>query len=198
MFRSLLYEVRIWPMLWRRRLAMYWHVGEKDNLVFFVMLLLPIFVLGCIVHFAYTDQTAARISAAQQRAIDLRCLAENIYFEARGEPLRGQYAIAEVTMNRLAAPSFPKTICEVVHDTRWDRLRRRLVAHFSWTRFALSSEPPSGRAWEQAMVVASSVYDRTHIPVVPKALHYHATRVHPYWADGKQPIAKIGNHIFYR
>lgn len=198
MFRSLLDEVRIRPVVWRRRLAMYWRIGEKDNLVFFAMLLLPIVVLGCIVYFAYSDQTAARITAAQQRALDLRCLAENVYFEARGEPLRGQYAIAEVTMNRVASPRFPNTVCEVVYDTRWDRFRRRLVAHFSWTKFLARAEPPAGPAWDQAMAVATSVYDRTHTPVIPNALYYHAASIHPYWAESKEPIAKIGNHVFYR
>jgi spore germination cell wall hydrolase CwlJ-like protein len=177
---------------------MYWRVGDKDNLAFLAMLLLPIIVLGCIVYFAYSDQTTARIDAAQKRALDLRCLAENIYFEARGEPLRGQYAIAEVTMNRVASPNFPDTVCEVVHDTRWDRFRRRLVAHFSWTKFLVRSEQPTGPAWEKAMIVATNVYDNTYTPIVPTALYYHATNVHPYWADSKRPIATIGNHVFYR
>jgi len=198
MFRPLLDEVRIWPVVWRRRLVMYWRIGEKDNLVFFALLLLPIVVVSCIVYFAYTDQTVAHFNAAQQRALNLRCLAENVYFEARGEPLRGQYAIAEVTLNRLASPNFPDTICAVVHDTRWDRFRRRLVAHFSWTSVLVGAKQPTGPAWEQAMTVAIKVYDKEYIPVVPNALHYHATNVHPYWAESKQPIATIGNHVFYR
>jgi spore germination cell wall hydrolase CwlJ-like protein len=198
MFGSLIDAIRTWAVVWRRRLVMYWRFGEKDNLGFFAMLLLPAVILGFIVYVAYSDDTAARLTAAQKRAVDLRCLAENIYFEARGEPLRGQYAIAEVTMNRLNAPNFPHTICEVVHDTRWDRIRRRLIAHFSWTKIVLKSEEPSGRAWDQAMAVATAVYDNAYLPVVPDALYYHATNVTPYWAEGKQPIAKIGNHVFYR
>ena len=198
MLRSLIDEARIRSIVWRRRLVMYWRLGERDGLVFGAMLLLPLLALGAIVYFAYSDDSAKRLSAAQQRALDIRCLAENIYFEARGEPEPGQYAIAEVTMNRRASPHFPDTICEVVHDTRWDRLRRRLVAHFSWTRQLLERKEPTGPAWERAMKIATAVHDNAYVPVVPHALYYHAAHVHPYWADSKRPIATIGNHIFYR
>lgn len=164
------------------------------------MACLPIVVLGTIIYLAYATRgnfDGTRIEAALERDRELRCLAENIYFEGRGESLEGQYAIAEVTMNRLASPYFPDTVCEVVHDTRWDRLRRRLVAHFSWTAFEVRSEP-RGPAWDQAMKVAATVYDGHYMPVVPGALFYHATYVRPYWASSKRVVAKIGNHIFYR
>lgn len=200
MFRSLRYEVRTWFAVRRRRLALYWLVGDKDNIAFFAMLAIPIAIVGLIIHFSFAARATidgSRIDAARQRARDLRCLAENIYFEARGEPLKGQYAIAEVTMNRLASPHFPDTICEVVHDTRWDRVRRRLVAHFSWTALELKSTP-SGPAWDQAMAVATAVYDDNYTPAIPDALFYHASYVRPYWASSKRVIAKIGNHIFYR
>lgn len=200
MFRSLLDEVHIWSVLWKRRLVLYWRIGEKDNLVFVAMLGIPVIVLGLIVNFAFISRASldgSRIDAALKRAADLRCLAENIYFEARGEPLQGQYAVAEVTMNRLASPHYPDTICEVVHDTRWDAIRRRLVAHFSWTGLKLRSEP-KGPAWDQAMEVATAVYDKAYMPVVPHALFFHATSVRPSWAKTKRVVAKIGNHIFYR
>src|SRR5437773_5976008 len=92
MLTSLLCEVRIWPVVWRRRLA-YWLVGEKDNLAFLAMLGLPILAVTGIIYFAYVDGTRiqpARIQAVQReatrarrRASDLQCLAENIYFEDR-------------------------------------------------------------------------------------------------------------------
>jgi N-acetylmuramoyl-L-alanine amidase len=195
MLGSLLYKEGIWPIAWGRRLALYWLVGEKDNLAFFAMLAVPVIMMGLIVHSGFILQ--ANTDAARQRAADLRCLAENIYFEARGEPLPGQYAIAEVTMNRLASPYFPGTICEVVHDTRWDPLRRRLIAHFSWTELEPRSEP-TGPAWKQAIDVATAVYDKVYTPVVPNALFYHATSIRPYWAKTKRVVAKIGNHVFYR
>jgi spore germination cell wall hydrolase CwlJ-like protein len=200
MLTSLFYEVRSWFVVRRRRLELYWRLGDRDNnFAFLAMLGVPIVLLGVIVHFASSvpmPLQVAREDAARKRAVDLRCLAENIYFEARGEPLKGQYAIAEVTMNRLASRHFPDTICEVVHDTRWDRVRRRLVAHFSWTAF--ERPEPTGPAWDRAMEVATMVYDNKYTPVMPDALFYHATSVRPYWASSKRVIAKIGNHIFYR
>jgi spore germination cell wall hydrolase CwlJ-like protein len=204
MFTTLIQEARIWPVVWRRRLVLYWRLGEKGSLVFFAMLAAPIIVLASIVYFAYSRPApvdlvrieAAHRDAAYQRAVDLRCLAENIYFEARGEPLQGQYAVAEVTLNRTRSRHFPHTICEVVHERRWDPIRRRFVAHFSWTE--LKRYEPAGPAWKQAMAVAKAAYDDTYAPVVPGALFYHATRIQPNWARTQRAVATIGKHIFYR
>lgn len=192
MFRSLLYQASCWPVVWRGRLFIHW---LKEHLGFFAMLGLPILSLGFIVHFAYADHI--RIVVARQRNVDLQCLAENIYFEARGEPLAGQYAVAEVTLNRVASPHFPDTVCEVVHEARWDPLRMRRVAAFSWTELQVTHSP-RGAAWRQAIAAATAVYDDTHTPVVSDALFYHATTIDPYWAKTKKSVATIGNHIFYR
>jgi len=207
MLRSLLCEARIWLVDRRSRPHFYWLAGAKDNLGFLAMLGLPAVALMSIVCFAYSERTRVEpahieaerrnAAAAQQRALDLECLAENIYFEARGEPLDGQRAVAEVTLNRTRSPYFPHTICAVVHETQWDPLRRRLVAHFSWTELGALSEP-TGSAWKQAMTVASAAYDDTYTQVVPGALFYHATSIRPDWARTKTAVATIGNHIFYR
>lgn len=200
MFRSLLYELRVWAVVRRRRLAMHWALRETGDFAFLAALGLPFIVIGLIIYFAFISKAAldgSRVEAARQRARDLQCLAENIYFEARGETLQGQYAVAEVTMNRLASPLFPDTICDVVHDTRWDPARKRLVAHFSWTAFKLRLESGSA-AWQQSMGVATKVYDGDYRPVVPNALFYHATSVTPYWASSKRVVARIDRHIFYR
>jgi hypothetical protein len=126
--RSLLFEARFWPAIWRRRFAYYWLVVDTANLRFFSIFgMLILGVIG-IVRFAYVDRVLiepARIHAeqreaahARRRETDLECLAENIYFEARGEPLDGQYAVAEVTLNRTRSDNFPHTVCGVVHETR--------------------------------------------------------------------------------
>jgi spore germination cell wall hydrolase CwlJ-like protein len=205
MLTSVLQEVRFWSVLWRRRIALYGITGGNDGLVFGAGLALVGVLLVSIVSFAYlhrmrTDPIsieAAHRDRAEKRRLDLRCLAENIYFEARGESLDGQRAVAEVTLNRQRSPNFPHTVCEVVYDTRWDPLRRRLVGHFSWTE--LDKLPtPSGDAWEQAKAVATAAYDDTYQPVVPGALFYHATSIRPAWAKTKRVVATIGNHIFYR
>ena len=202
MLTSLLCEARIWPVVWRRRLADYW----QDGLAFLVMLGVPLLGVAGIIYFAYLDGTRiepARVEAVQReathtrlRANDLQCLAENIYFEARGEPREGQYAVAEVTLNRTRAPNFPHTICAVVHETRWDPNRRRFVADFSWTELGALS-PQDGPAWKQAMAVASAAYDDLHTSIVPGALFYHATSVRPGWSRTRRVIATIGNHTFY-
>jgi spore germination cell wall hydrolase CwlJ-like protein len=164
------------------------------------MLAIPLLALTSIVAFAYSSRSRdepRRLEAANERARELHCLAENIYYEARGEPLDGQYAVAEVTLNRVRSPLFPNTICAVVHDTRWDPLRHRYVAHFSWTQMEGRGEP-WGPLWQQAMAVATAVVDDTYMPLVPDALYYHADSVHPYWASTKRSVARIGSHVFYR
>jgi N-acetylmuramoyl-L-alanine amidase len=207
MLASLLREVRIWPVLWRCRLAAYRLSGVKENLAFAAMIGLVIAGVLGIVYFAYLAGTRiepAHIEAvrrealdAQRRETELQCLAENIYFEARGEPLAGQYAVAEVTLNRTHSRNFPHSICAVVHETRWDPGRHRFVADFSWTELGTPS-PAYGPAWRQAMVVATAAYDDLHAPLVPGALFYHTTSVRPGWAQSRTAIATIGNHIFYR
>jgi spore germination cell wall hydrolase CwlJ-like protein len=207
MLTSLLHEARIWPATWRRRLAWYWLVTGKDNLPFLAMLGVPILGIAGIICFAYLHGTRiepAHIQAAQREATrahrresDLQCLAENIYFEARGEPLNGQYAVAEVTLNRTRAANFPHTICSVVHEMRWDPNRRRFVADFSWTELAALSAD-DGPAWKRAMEVANAAYDDLRDPIVPGALFYHSRSVRPGWARTRKAIATIGNHVFYQ
>jgi spore germination cell wall hydrolase CwlJ-like protein len=207
MLTSLLQELRIRLAIWRRGLAWYRLVGGHNDLPFMAILGVPILGVVGIVCFACLHETgleATRIQAMQlelkravRRESDLQCLAENIYFEARGEPLNGQYAVAEVTLNRTRARNFPHTICSVVHQMRWDPGRRRYVGDFSWTELGpLSAD--DGAAWKRAMDVANAAYDDLHEPIVPGALFYHATSVRPGWARTRTVIATIGNHIFYR
>jgi spore germination cell wall hydrolase CwlJ-like protein len=207
MLTSLIHEARFWPHLWRRRLADSWRFGAHEHLGFAALLALVIAAAAGGIYLAYRDGASiepVRIEAVQrdeararQRTDDLQCLAENVYFEARGEPLAGQYAVAEVTVNRTRARNFPRTICAVVHETRWDPVRRRHTPDFSWTALGALT-PEDGPAWKQAMAVANAVYDDLIPPLVPEALYYHATSVQPDWARGRHAIATIGNHIFYR
>lgn len=132
-----------------------------------------------------------------ERLAEIECLAGNVYYESRGEPLAGQYAVAEVTMNRVASPLFPSSVCDVVHAGRFDPIRGRYVGAFSWTEFD-ELERPRGYEWRRAMAVASTVYDNNlEAPLVNGALFYHATRVKPDWARTKTRVAHIGRHLFY-
>ena len=128
---------------------------------------------------------------------ELNCLALNVYYESRGEPIEGQYAVAEVTMNRVADERYPNTICETVYQQRWDSLRKRYVGAFSWTEIDHRS-PPRGAAWERAIDVAAQTYSGDRANVLDGAVHFHAAHIRPSWARGKKPVATIGNHQFYR
>ena len=127
----------------------------------------------------------------------LTCLALNVYHEARGEPVAGQYAVAKVTLNRVASARYPDTVCEVVYQKNWDRLRGRYVGAFSWTEF--DRKPAlKNKAWQQALRVAEDLYTREQLPELDGALFYHASSIKPSWARQKVPVARIGRHIFYR
>lgn len=121
------------------------------------------------------------------RASELDCLARNVYYESRGEPMVGQYAVAEVTMNRVASSMFPDSVCRVVNAR----------GAFSWTS-AASLEEPYGFEWWRAEAVARSVYGNHASPYVGDALFYHATYVSPRWARTRDQVALIGRHLFYR
>ena len=110
MFRNLISRIRYWPpvqwlMQLRYRLLDFWFMRDKENMLFFCLFGLAIVLIGSMVYGVYIDHL--RIRWAQQRQADLMCLARNIYHEARGEPITGQYAVAEVTMNRVASRRFP-------------------------------------------------------------------------------------------
>ena len=187
-------------LLWRladvwHGLAFRWYTTDQSGLAFVAMLACPIVMLAGLTRFAYADHV--RRQADQQRRVDLKCLAENVYYEARGESAAGQQAIAEVTLNRVASGQFPDTICAVVHEQRWDAVRKRYVGAFSWTELE-HLRTPHGEAWAQAVVAARAVYDQEAMPRAGGALFYHAASIEPAWAKTKEPVARIGNHVFYR
>jgi N-acetylmuramoyl-L-alanine amidase len=139
------------------------------------------------------------IVAKQQHDLrNVKCLAMNVYHEARGEPLSGQYAVANVTLNRVKADRYPDDVCRVVYQKAWVKTTQRYVAAFSWTTDGSSDIPKESAAWRQAMKVASHVYYDQEPGNVKGALYYHADYVKPRWAAHKLRVAKIGRHIFYK
>jgi spore germination cell wall hydrolase CwlJ-like protein len=189
---------------WRYRISFAWYCLDKGAVAFYSLLPLPLVLLAVVAYFLREDLELVRAGharavaeAAAARDAEITCLAENVYYEARGEPLEGQYAVAEVTMNRVASSRFPKSVCEVVHEQRWDARRKRQVGAFAWTELD-SLHRPSGAAWQQARVVATAVYDGTYTPRVPNALYYHAKYIKPSWAKPNRRVATIGSHVFYR
>lgn len=144
-----------------------------------------------------SQRDAQRARVREFHARSLECLARNVYYEARGESIAGQYAVAEVTMNRKAARAYPKTVCEVVYQQNWDPIRGRFVGAFSWTEFDVLP-PPAGEAWRRAQKVAHDVYYERHAPTLDGALHFHATYIKPEWSKERERVARIGRHVFYR
>ena len=195
MFRTLQYKAHILAAHLRRNSSLYWLTRHVNDVTFFTLMALPFVALGMIFHFAYEDHI--RIASEQQRHADLTCLARNIYFEARGESVTGQFAVAEVTMNRVSSKRFPDSVCAVVHEQRWDRIRGRYVGAFSWTELN-ALKKPKGVPWEQATKVAVATYDKEEVLKVPGALFYHAERINPRWSQSKKLVAKIGSHKFYK
>jgi len=185
-FAAALGRGRVLPMLWKLRLL--WYRTDKAALAFalFFALVVGALVLAFNGVSAQRDAQAAR--AREFHARSLECLARNVYYEARGEPAAGQYAVAEVTMNRKSSPRYPKTVCEVVYQKE----------AFSWTELGVL-DLPAGDAWLRAVHVAEDVYYGRRPPMLQgNVTHFHATYVRPDWAKEKQRVARIGNHVFYR
>lgn len=131
---------------------------------------------------------------------EIKCLADNIYFEAKNEPIEGKLAVAEVTLNRVEHPEYPKTVCGVVWQQNKDRRTGRKVAQFSWTLDGKPDVPKSKETYEEIYALAEEVllYGMDSAIVGPEALFYHATYVKPRWSRQMVRVMRIGNHIFYQ
>jgi spore germination cell wall hydrolase CwlJ-like protein len=133
-----------------------------------------------------------------------RCLAENIYHEARGEPLRGRQAVAWVTMNRVNSADFPSTVCGVVNQISHSSDRSRRWAEFSWT--LENPAEPRGTEWTDAQRIAREVYaqDRAGVENLWRnddVMYYHADYVSEagtrWFREALVHVNQIGDHIFY-
>tara|TARA_R100000149_G_C5839215_1_gene111943 strand:+ start:375 stop:818 length:444 start_codon:yes stop_codon:yes gene_type:complete len=124
----------------------------------------------------------------------LMCLALNIYFEARSEPIEGQIAIAEVTLNRVASTNYPNDVCSVVLQENKDGCQ------FSWWCDGKSDQPREHNSLRTSKALAELMLNEGHhITVIGnEATHYHSNDVHPYWANDLHKIRRIGKHIFYK
>jgi spore germination cell wall hydrolase CwlJ-like protein len=181
---------------WRKARAL-WDTADKEPWVFASVIGLLIAALGLVLHAVVAHKDERRNIAREEERRNLTCLARNVYFEARGEPVAGQFAVAHVTMNRKASGRFPDSICGVVHQQSWDPLRKRYVGAFSWTELDVLPVPTAAE-WDQAWKVAEAVYYGRELFPVGGALFYHAIHIKPEWAKHKRPVARIGKHVFYR
>jgi hypothetical protein len=128
-------------------------------------------------------------------AAELRCLALNVYWEARSETPLGQLAVASVTLNRVANRNFPNTVCEVVLQGQAQGLHR---CQFSWVCDRRGNEPGDDAAWRNAELVALAALFLNVPDPTRGALWYHADYVSPPWADSMAQAMRIGRHLFYR
>lgn len=171
-----------------QRVRFRWYTANKGPFIAVFAVVVVVSLFSGILYSLYAHDKERR---------ELTCLALNIYFESRGESTAGQYAVAEVTMNRVASKYYPDSVCDVVYQKNWDTIRKRYVSAFSWTEFD-TLPSPTGEQWQLAMKIADIVYNGKQQPTLDGALHYHAVYIKPSWSTEMTPVAKIDRHIFYK
>jgi spore germination cell wall hydrolase CwlJ-like protein len=131
---------------------------------------------------------------ALDSARDLECLTQAVYYEARGESAEGQRAVAQVVLNRVRHPAFPKTVCAVVYQGA-------SVGHGCQFSFACDGSMHDRRepaAWRRAEGVAAQALGGYVMAQVGKSTHFHALRLAPDWGQTMVRVAQVGLHVFYR
>tara|TARA_Y100001938_G_scaffold140413_1_gene208558 strand:- start:393 stop:944 length:552 start_codon:yes stop_codon:yes gene_type:complete len=129
---------------------------------------------------------------------EINCLAKNIYFEARDQSVKGQIAVALVTINRVKSRRFPNSICKVVHQAT--RRNGKIVlhkCHFSWYCDGRSDRPKDKMSWEISLLIARAMLKNPIQDFLHGATHYHRVDVNPYWNRRMLKFSTIGDHVFY-
>ena len=140
---------------------------------------------------------AERLGLADEktRAKSVKCLTEVIYFESRGEVVRGQMAVAQVVLNRAFSGKYPNTVCGVVYQNA----HRHLACQFTFACDGIPDRVKEPDMWDRANVIANEMLDgKIWLPEVGKATHYHAHWVHPGWVREMTKLHRVGVHTFYR
>jgi len=123
-----------------------------------------------------------------------RCLAEALYFEARGESVKGQFAVAEVILNRVDSANYPDTICGVIHQGTG----RKYQCQFTYTCDGHKEVIAEPAAFRQVGQVANLMVNGATRSLTKGATHYHTKSVNPRWARTYPRTATIGYHHFYK
>ena len=133
---------------------------------------------------------------AELRDRQLACLAKNIYYEAGSEPFEGKVAVAQVTLNRTESGQFPGDVCRTIYQK--NVVYEKTVCQFSWYCDRETHVKPLNKAvYEECLTVAKKVLmEGFRLPGLTNALYYHADYINPKW--GREKVAKIGRHIFYK
>jgi spore germination cell wall hydrolase CwlJ-like protein len=145
------------------------------------------------------DNVAGRLRFASIGALDgardLDCLTQAVYYEARGESPKGQAAVAQVVLNRVRHPAFPKTICAVVFQGAG---QRKTDCQFSFVCDGSMRGVRDEDAWDRAQHIAARALSGVVLADIGGATHFHATRLDTQWGDGLVKVAQVGLHVFYK
>jgi spore germination cell wall hydrolase CwlJ-like protein len=129
------------------------------------------------------------------RAKSEKCLAEAVYFESRGEAVRGQIAVAQVVLNRAFSGFYPTTVCGVVYQNK----HRHFACQFTFACDNVADVVREPDMWDRARKIAKAMLDgQLWLPEVGKSTHYHAYWVRPSWVSEMKKMYKFGVHTFYR
>jgi len=134
------------------------------------------------------------MSGALDSARDLDCLSDAVYYEARGETPAGQAAVAQVVLNRVRHPAFPKSVCAVV----FQGAQGGSGCQFSFACDGSMGRPREPAAWRHAREVAAHALSGFVMPSVGNATHFHVAGIDPGWGPRLLRVAQIGLHVFYR
>ena len=124
----------------------------------------------------------------------MSCLAEALYFEARGEPIKGQLAVGEVILNRVEDTRYPSSICKVINQGTG----RRFACQFTYTCDGKLETVNERKPYEMALKIAKILMTTHDRKLTRGSTHYHSNYVNPRWSKRFERIAKFGRHIFYR
>ena len=135
-----------------------------------------------------------RLAGALETSRELECLTQAVYFEARGEGAAGQAAVAQVVLNRVRSPAFPKTVCGVV----FQGAARNQGCQFSFACDGSMRQRRDPIAWNRAERVAARALSGGVMSSVGNATHFHTINVQPEWGPHLLKVAQVGLHVFYR
>ena len=124
----------------------------------------------------------------------ISCLAEALYFEARGEPIQGQLAVGEVILNRVKDTRYPSSICKVINQGTG----RRFACQFTYTCDGKLETVHERKPYEMALKIAKILMTTHDGKLTRGSTHYHSNYVNPKWSKKFERVAKFGRHIFYK
>lgn len=173
-----------------------------NHLIKKVVISLIIITLSAF-NFARAEDTSPVADTNTYQVLDkdmqrqIKCLAKNIYFEARGESEKGKIAVAQVTVNRSNHDDYPDSICEVVEQKTVDVKTKKAICQFSWACKPKSQLKVDLDGYYESYEIAKKVLlEGVKIDKLADALYFHSVSARPMW--NKKPLLSIGNHVFYR